>query len=121
MLLLTTDIQGQQVLVKLTGELDPLALGPFRRKLEDLLQLGHRIIILDLQHLQFIYSDALGAIAQTAAALRRKGGRLYLANPSERLNKLLEISGLWTLLRPMDTADSQPLPLLGRRSVQLRR
>jgi anti-anti-sigma factor len=106
MLRITTDIQAQQVVLKLTGELGPLALDPFRRKLEDLLQLGHRTIILDLQQLQFLYSDALAAIAQTALVLRRAGGRLYLANPSERLNKLFRIAGLWKLLQPIAPAAS---------------
>jgi anti-anti-sigma factor len=106
MLRITTDIQPQQVVLTLTGELGPLALEPFRRKLEDLLQLGHRILILDLQHLQFIYSDALGAIARTAIVLRRRGGCLYVANASDRLDKLFQILGLWNLLEPIAPAAS---------------
>jgi anti-anti-sigma factor len=90
--------QGNQATLKLTGQIDPIAVEPFRQQLEELLALECRTILLDLEELDFLYSEALGVMIEFALRLRGQGGQLRVVAACERIRYLLQICGLAELL-----------------------
>jgi len=86
--------QGNQVTLKLIGQIDPATVETFRQQLEELLALGCRTILLDLEELDFLYSEGLGVMIEFALRLRGEGGQLRVVAACERIASLLEICGL---------------------------
>ena len=65
-----------------------------REKVENLLEAGHRRIILDLANVPYVDSAGLGEIVRCYTTLSRKNGRLKLRNPSKRIQDLLKVTKL---------------------------
>ena len=86
--------ETNQATLKLAGQIDPLTVEAFRQQFEDLLALGCRTILLDLEELDFLYSEGLGVMIEFALRLRRQGGQLRVVAACERILSLLEICGL---------------------------
>jgi len=84
--------------VHLRGEVDLYNAGELRRCLEDLASSGQERVVLDLEQVDFIDSSGLGAMVRGMRRIRQAGGELVLRHPKDRTAKILEISGLRTLL-----------------------
>ena len=65
-----------------------------REKVEDLVEAGHRRIVLDLADVPYVDSAGLGEIVRCYTALSRKNGRLKLRNPTKRIQDLLAVTKL---------------------------
>jgi anti-sigma B factor antagonist len=59
---------------------------------------GARKIVLDLEHIEYADSAALGVLLHASSAVRAKGGRLLLAAPNERLLHLFTLTNTTQLL-----------------------
>lgn len=83
--------------VHVRGELDAYSVPHFRGALISLAQEGHHFVVLHLGELEFIDSMGLGGMVSVYTRLKKIGGSLYLAEPSEQLDKVLRITGLNSL------------------------
>lgn len=83
--------------VHLRGELDAFSAAYFRGALISLTQEGHRCVVLHLGALEFVDSVGLGSIVSVYTRLRKAGGGLHIAEPSEQIVKVLSITGLDSL------------------------
>ncbi|NLC58791.1 MAG: STAS domain-containing protein [Armatimonadetes bacterium] len=83
--------------VHLRGELDAFSAAYFRGALISLTQEGHRFAVLHLGALDFVDSVGLGSMVSIYTRLRKAGGSLYIAEPSEQIRKVLQITGLDSL------------------------
>lgn len=63
-------------------------------EINDAIQSGARIILIDLADITFIDSSGLGGLVNSFKSLRSKGGRLVLCSISEQARMLLEITGM---------------------------
>lgn len=55
---------------------------------------GHDYLVLDLAGVDYMNSAGLRELVRILDQVNRVGGSLYITNPSERVNKLLELVGL---------------------------
>src|SRR5277367_1922758 len=55
-------------------------------------------VILDLEHIEYADSAALGVLLHASGAVRSKGGQLLLAAPNERLQHLFKLTNTAPLL-----------------------
>jgi len=85
--------QGVPV-VHLSGELDAYSAAHFRGALVTLTQEGHRFVVLYLGALEFVDSVGLGSMVSVYTRLKKAGGGLFIAAPSEQIAKVLHITGL---------------------------
>jgi anti-sigma B factor antagonist len=76
-----------------------------RERLKDLVESGQRRIVLDLSGVDYIDSAGLGALVAGAASVRRGGGELKLANLTERVRGLMQITRLSTLFEVYDNLE----------------
>lgn len=103
-----TDPNRTQI-VEIVGRLDNAHATTLTGHAEDALTHGRAHLILDMSAVTFISSAGLRALVQIARRTAAAGGSLTLMNPSEPVEKVLELVGLDTVLRI--TFDPQWNPL----------
>ena len=78
-----------------------LTLSDGRTKLRDLIHVlssgGRKRFLLNLAGVDFIDSDGMGELVRCYSVVRQRGGEMKLAQLSERVEKLLELTRLNTL------------------------
>ncbi|KUJ36825.1 STAS domain-containing protein [Streptomyces sp. NPDC093228] len=90
---------GAWAVVILTGEVD-LALAPALREIVDaLIADGRARIVLDLEDVSFMDSSALGVLVYAMRQAEALGGALRLAGPCEQVRRMLELTGLDTVVQ----------------------
>ncbi|NDJ76237.1 MAG: STAS domain-containing protein [Chloroflexi bacterium] len=94
-----TSSNNRQVhLLEVIGRIDgskPLILAG---ALEKALAQGRSQLILDLSRVEYMNSAGLRELFQLLQYIRKNGGILKIANPAERVKKLLEMVGLDTVI-----------------------
>ena len=73
-----------------------------KKKVGDLLQQGHKKLILDLGGVSYVDSAGLGELVQAYATTKKQGGMLKLVAVTTRLNDLLTITKLVTVFDSYD-------------------
>ncbi|MDQ1394129.1 MAG: anti-sigma factor antagonist [Acidimicrobiaceae bacterium] len=99
------DRAGEEARVAVSGELDMFTSSSLRRELVDLIADGARGITVDLSHVEFVDSTALGVLVGAFKRLRALDGNLTLANPSPGTKKVLEITGINRILDVVSDRD----------------
>jgi anti-sigma B factor antagonist len=91
-------LSGEVVVVELQGKLSA-GLGDqiLRETFAELLDSGHRRLLLDLSQVSFIDSAGVGELVAGLRAARRVGGDVKLLNASERVHSTLYIARLLPL------------------------
>lgn len=86
---------GKSLTVILSGELDHHNAVRFRTKIDGLIQSKKpKILILDVEHIDFMDSSGLGLIMGRYHNVQEYGGKLILRNPSEAILKICRLSGI---------------------------
>lgn len=88
------DVSGQITL----GEKGTL----LRSSICDLLDEGHKKILLNLGDVTYIDSAGLGELITAFTSVRNRGGELKLLNLTKRVNDLLQITKLYTVFDVKD-------------------
>jgi anti-anti-sigma factor len=84
--------------------LDPSCLREVRVYISDLLKKDEPIkIVLDMEEVQLLSSEAIGLIVVLGNAVRPRGGQLHVANISEQTYSVFEVSQLNNLIRVFDS------------------
>jgi len=94
-LIITTEHEGPNVVLRLAGELDLHNENRLREHLRTLLA-EHEpdTLVLDLSELAFTDSTGLAVMVWTQKHLSRHGGHLELHHPQAPVQRVLQISGL---------------------------
>jgi anti-sigma B factor antagonist len=81
------------------GELDLFTSERLREKLDQVLELGGRRILVDLTGVSFMDSTALGVLVGAARTLRSSGGQMVLVADDPRVTRVIEITRLARVFR----------------------
>ncbi len=91
--------------VTVLGSVDPYnALGLRHRMIEEIDNGGAGHLVLELAGLEYLDSTGLGVLVGLHKRLRRQGGSLYVVGMTERVGKILRITGLRAVLLTADSA-----------------
>ncbi len=83
--------------IMLNGELDHHSADDFRKKLDrEILATGDSNVILDFSNLTFMDSSGLGVLLGRYKLFATR--KLYIANASGSVDKLLRMSGIYTVI-----------------------
>lgn len=96
---------GRAAVLAVTGELNLYTSGGFGAAARAAAGDGHPHLILDLGAVSFCDSSGLSALITLYRWVQDAGGSLTLAAVPERLNRLLEMSGVARLIAICPTAD----------------
>jgi len=92
-------VEGGIVVVVLKGRLTlGSRLSLLEAEINTLANGGALNIILDVEHIEYADSAALGVLLHASGAVRAKGGQLLLAAPNERLQELFKLTNTTQLL-----------------------
>jgi len=83
---------------KLVGEVDISNAHLFKKQLESALAEKRQNISVDLSNLTYIDSTGLGVIIGAYGSIKKDGYSIKVTNPRDNVKKLLNISGLDTIL-----------------------
>lgn len=81
-------------LVTVSGRIDSSNASEFDQALKNIVDDGRYNIVLDLSQVNYMSSAGLRAIVAALRDTKKKRGDLRLANPSQRVNEVLSLSGL---------------------------
>lgn len=90
-----TEFENRVLTVRLTGEIDHHNAGKMRMEIDEAICHSRpRRLVFDLDGIDFMDSSGLGLIMGRYAVIQRMGGDMILRNPSERVKKIIDLSGL---------------------------
>ncbi|WP_093804126.1 STAS domain-containing protein [Streptomyces sp. Wb2n-11] len=95
---------GDLALAYITGELDLATAPRLRTQALALIEQGHRHLILDLAAVTFCDSSGFNALVGIFRCAKAADGTLVLAALPDRLERLLDLTGLSALLPAYPTA-----------------
>lgn len=85
---------ANDVIMALNGELDVFTAPEAKDKMIDILKKGNINLVLDLTEVEFVDSTGLGVFISAFKHANTTGSRLALKNPSDRIKKLLDLTGI---------------------------
>ena len=80
--------------VKVSGRVDSLTAPDLEKALQGLMDANHNQIVLDLQDTDYMSSAGLRVLVASLKAAKKNGGLLRLAQPSSRVQEVLDLAGL---------------------------
>jgi anti-anti-sigma factor len=107
---ITTDHHGQQVVLRLRGELDVSNLDSLRQALDRLLETGPQAVTVNLAKLSFADCGSLSVLVSARKRLAEQGQGLILTDPQPLVRRLLAVTGLDTLFRIDDSGTQETAP-----------
>ena len=90
--------RGPMVRARILGELDHHTAASTRESLDKLLSEDVREMVLDLSGLTFMDSSGIGVLIGRYKVLAARGGKLKVAKPNTQIDKILRLSGLYSIL-----------------------
>ena len=87
--------------------------GAVRHRLQDLVQEGRRKLVLDLAAVSYMDSTCVGELVSGLVTVRKNGGTLYLANPTQRVERLLTVARLTSVFQIFRSEQEAVLSLAG--------
>lgn len=90
--------EESELLLTIEGDIDLGTIDRFRRQLASVVEAGHTHVALDASRVQYIYSEGLEVILSLSQQLEARGGGLRLLHPSERLQRLMQITRLYDVI-----------------------
>lgn len=80
--------------IRVTGRVDAVTTPEFETKLKEYIAGGHTHLVLEMDGADYISSAGLRVLISAQKALKAKGGRLVIAQPSERVKEVMQLAGL---------------------------
>ena len=94
------ELIGNELVITLEGEIDHPSARPLRRKIDEMLYYYRpKQVSLDLSDIVFMDSSGLGLILGRFTLARELGGTLRIVDPSESVQKILDLAGTSRLLK----------------------
>jgi anti-sigma B factor antagonist len=104
---------GPVVILELTGTLGAGTDAEFLDKVRSNLYEGYRAFAINLSSVKHVDSTGLGTLLHTHGAVARSGGRMVLANVTQRIRSVMAIAKLVTVFDVFDAEDAAIAALAG--------
>ena len=92
-------------LVEASGRVDSMNANQFGESLSNEIDAGNISVVLDLSGVDYMSSAGLRELVSALKKVKRSGGDLRLAQPSERVREVLEMAGLDTIFQIFGSQD----------------
>lgn len=91
---ISSTIHRRVVVITVSGRIDTATSSEFEEALEDVIEKGQKNLVMDFAAVDFLSSSGLRVLVTIRKKLRKAGGDIVLATPSERAADSFEIAGL---------------------------
>lgn len=97
---ISTHVRKEYLVIRAEGEFDVHAADEFKQTVDNALAIcGARNLALSLKGVTFIDSSGVGAILSRYKKVRQLGGEVVVMNLQPQVARVLELSGLFRLLK----------------------
>ena len=103
---ITTREHKRVTVIRVVGRIDAATVALFEEKLKEYVDSDHLNLVFEADATTYLNSSGVRVLITVQKALRPKGGRLVLAQPSERVKEVLQIAGLESVMPVYDTTES---------------
>jgi stage II sporulation protein AA (anti-sigma F factor antagonist) len=101
--MLESKLIGSTLYVGLDGELDESSAVYVRSKFDEIIgKTNMKKVVVELSQLKFMDSTGIGVLIGRYKKLLSLGIPVYLANPTQNIDKLLKLSGLYGIMPKVD-------------------
>lgn len=90
-------------LVEVSGRVDTITADELREALNGAIERGYNQVVVELNGVEFMSSAGLREMVSALKTVKRSGGDLRLANPSEKVKEVLDLAGLDTIFQVYPT------------------
>ncbi|MEK6813418.1 MAG: STAS domain-containing protein [Nitrospirota bacterium] len=104
---------GEVVVIEMGGRFAFSTHRDFRKKVDELLGHGSKKLIVDLSHVEFIDSSALGMLLMAREQARLIGGSLALVNPAGYVRKILDLAQFQRIFPILSSVDEAVVAVSG--------
>ena len=98
--------EKEATVVAVKGRLDASSAPQFEKEISDLITGTMAHFVVDLGQLEYISSAGLRVILSIAKQLEKKGGKIFLANLTDQVQEVFEISGFSAIIPIHSSVDS---------------
>ena len=95
----TEERESDIVIVRGEGRLNMVSAAELRDTISDAVASGRRRVVVDLSQIGFMDSSGLGALIGSLKVARAAGGDLRIAQPSDQVQMVLELSNVDRILK----------------------
>ena len=96
---LQTQVYHRVTVIAVTGRVDSSSAGDLETALKQLMDGGNSHFVIDLAGVEFLSSSGLRVLVTTLKSVRKSGGDLRLAQPSQRAADAIDLAGLDVLFK----------------------
>jgi len=94
------------LVVKVEGELDHHTADTVRERLDSILEdPSIKYIVFDLSQLKFMDSSGIGVFIGRYKVVSQRGGTVSVAHVTPQINKVLEVSGLYRIIKKYNSLE----------------
>jgi anti-anti-sigma factor len=109
----TAESRDSFTILHLQGEVDTCFCPLLEKEIDDLLRAGVVRIVLNLEQVKFINSNALKVIIKTSRQLEDRNGKLVIARPSAFCRGILHEVGMDQIIPIFDNAEEAEASVVG--------
>jgi anti-sigma B factor antagonist len=113
----TRCVDEHLAVVAFSGEIDVYTSPQAKEVLLDLLERGYYHLVVDLQHVAYLDSTALGLLIGAFKRARERGGDLRLVAPPPKVQRLLEVTYLVNVF-PIDANEQDAIANLTQKGTE---
>jgi anti-anti-sigma factor len=100
--IITRDYKRANI-IRVVGRVDASTYSELEATLKDYIDRGRVTLVLEMDGTEYLSSAGVRVLISAQKALKPKGGRLVLAQPSERVKEVLDLAGLDPLFPQYDS------------------
>ena len=100
--IVTRDYKRSNI-IRVTGRVDASTYNKLESTLKAYIDTGRTLIVLEMDGTDFLGSAGVRVLISAQKALKPRGGKLVIAQPSERVKDVLELAGLESLFPVYDS------------------
>jgi len=98
--------EGQAVIIALTGRMDAVSAPQFDKTVDDFIEQGETMILIDFKFLEYISSAGLQSVLALAKRLEMTNGTVLLSDLNGAVKEVFEISGFSSIFPIFDNLDA---------------
>ena len=103
--IITRDYNRVNVL-RIVGRIDASTSPQFEEKLNEYIEAGRRLLVLEMDGADFLSSAGVRTLISAQKALKPRGGKVAIAQPSQRVTEVLDLAGLRPLFPIYDSTEA---------------
>jgi len=103
---ITTRDYRRVSVIRVVGRIDANTVAQFEDKLKEYVETDHLHLVFEADATTFLNSSGVRVLISAQKALKPRGGRLVIAQPSERVTEVLQIAGLESVIPVYPTTEA---------------